>query len=103
MNQKLTVFIEYKVKPGIIEQYEHQMQNVLVELKKDGAGNISWLKALDQDALYVESFDVGSRDSYQSLKQLRLSESHPVYGPLEKFISGGMAKLHCWAFEKKGE
>ncbi|MED2973092.1 hypothetical protein P4361_12750 [Fictibacillus sp. B-59209] len=103
MNQKLTVFIEYKVKPDIIEQYEAHMQSVLIELMKDGARNTSWLKALDQDSLYVESFDVEGSEVYHSLKQLRLLKGHPVYGPLDQMISGGLSKLHCWAFKKKGE
>lgn len=103
MNHKLTVFIEYKIKSDIIEPYEAHMENVIKELKKDGAITVSWMKAIDQDFLYVESFDVVDEAAYLDFKELRLSGNHPVYGQLDSMINGGLPKLHCWAFQKKGE
>lgn len=103
MNNKLTVFIEYKIKSDTIEPYEAHMENVIKELKKDGAYTVSWMKAIDQDLLYVESFDVADEAAYQYIKESRLSGDHPVYGKLDNMINGGLPKLHCWAFQKKGE
>ncbi|SDN32125.1 hypothetical protein SAMN04488137_4089 [Fictibacillus solisalsi] len=103
MNDKITVFIEYKVNSDRVGQYEKYMKKVLAALKKDGVSTPVWMKAIDQDFLYVECFDVSDPQAYISIKEKRLSTDHSVYGALEQMISGGLSKLHCWAFQKKGE
>ncbi|MDN4527582.1 hypothetical protein [Fictibacillus fluitans] len=103
MSEKITVFIEYKVNTDQVGQYEKYMKKVLDALKKDGAYSPVWMKAIDQDLLYVECFDVSNPKFYISIKEKRRSREHTVYGALDQMITGGLSKLHCWAFEKKGE
>ncbi|EIT84669.1 hypothetical protein A374_13295 [Fictibacillus macauensis ZFHKF-1] len=102
MKQRISVFIEYKIKEHVIEQYESQMERVLFEMKKAGITNLSWMKAYDQPFLYVESFDVSSIEAYKTIKAQRLQENHAVYGELHSLIHGGVGKIHCWAFLPQG-
>ncbi|MGC4377006.1 hypothetical protein WD019_08715 [Fictibacillus sp. Mic-4] len=99
MKQPVTVFIEYKINKDIIKLYEKNMKDVIRELQNLGATHLSWLKAADQENLYVESFTVHSISLYQSIKEKRTNPSHPIFGMLEECIEGGLKKLHCWAFE----
>ncbi|MBH0167316.1 hypothetical protein IHV12_20535 [Fictibacillus sp. 7GRE50] len=96
----LTVFMEYKVSPDSIQYYESQMVSVISELKACGATDIKWYKAADQPSLYVECFQVNDQASYDTIKKNRMSLQHPVFSTLNECVTGGLEKVHCWAFEK---
>ncbi|WNB91603.1 hypothetical protein [Bacillus sp. NEB1478] len=96
----ITVFMEYKVNTDTYQAYESTMTSVIKELEKSGAADISWYKAADQQTLYVECFQVRDLAVYESIKLDRTSPEHIVYSKIHPFISGGLEKIHCWAFEK---
>ena len=96
----LTVFMEYRVNPETLQSYEHEMGSVIDELKKLGAAEIQWYRAADQPSLYVEYFRFKDKEAYEFMKEQRTSPEHPVFSKLFPFVSGGVGKIHCWAFEK---
>jgi hypothetical protein len=96
----ITVFMEYKVNPDTIQSYETQMSSVIKELKVFGASEIQWFKAADQPSLYVECFQVKDKSTYDTIKKYRTTSEHPVFSRIEPFMTGGLEKIHCWAFEK---
>jgi hypothetical protein len=96
----LTIFMEYKVNQDTIQSYETHMSSVINELKKFGVSDIRWFKAADQPNLYVECFQVNDKYMYDTIKKKRTSPEHPVFSVLANFVTGGLEKIHCWAFEK---
>lgn len=100
MIKLITVFMEYKVLPDSLQSYEAAMPSVIQELKAFGASDIQWYRAVDQPALYVECFQVKDKHAYETIKLHRTSHEHPVYSSLHAYVSGGLEKIHCWAFEK---
>jgi hypothetical protein len=96
----LTVFMEYKVNPDTVQSYEDAMVSVLDELKQSGATEIQWFRAADQPSLYVECFQVDGKIAYEMIKSERTSPEHKVYSSIHSHVTGGLEKIHCWAFEK---
>lgn len=96
----LTVFMEYKISQESIQFYETQMPDVLKELEVYGASNIQWYRAADQPSLYVECFQVKNQTAYDTIKKDRTALGHPVFSKLNECVTGGLEKIHCWAFEK---
>jgi len=92
--------MEYKVNPDTLQAYENTMTSVLKELEKSGAEDIHWYKAADQPSLFVECFQVTDKKAYETIKSQRTMPEHPVYSSIHPYISGGLEKIHCWAFEK---
>jgi hypothetical protein len=98
---EITVFMEYKIKTEFVEKYKTLMNSISRKLNTDGAGDVQWYRAADQDSLYVEYFKTKNYNDYISLKEARLQKNVPVYSDLHEMIEGGTAKLHCWAFIKQ--
>ncbi|MDQ0256886.1 hypothetical protein J2S74_004308 [Evansella vedderi] len=101
MNRPLQIFMEYKIKDDSVETYEGAMKKVLKALEENEASDIHWYKAADQGSLYVEMFKVPTMSHYNEIKEKRRDEQHPVFGHLEKYVDGGLKKVHCWAFIEK--
>ncbi|WP_026675670.1 hypothetical protein [Alkalihalobacterium bogoriense] len=103
MTESLQIFMEYKVLPQKIKEYEQAMKNILELLPEYEASDIEWYVAADQGALYVEMFTLPTKSHYHVLKKLRQSDEHPVFGQIAPCIDGGSEKIHCWAFYKKSK
>ncbi|KGA97693.1 hypothetical protein AJ85_05985 [Alkalihalobacillus alcalophilus ATCC 27647 = CGMCC 1.3604] len=101
MTKELQIFMEYKVKQEMIEEYEKLMSSILQQLEVLGATDINWFVASDQPYLYVEMFKVETHRQYEEIKQIRQSTSEPIFGKMIPLIEGGEKKIHCWAFERK--
>lgn len=102
MTKPLQIFMEYKIIPQKIKEYEAAMEMVLTTLPNYDVSEIEWFVAEDQPYLYVEMFEVPTVSHYQALKKLRQSTEHPVFSSIVPFIEGGEKKIHCWAFQRKG-
>ncbi|MBU9719866.1 MULTISPECIES: hypothetical protein [Bacillaceae] len=98
----LQIFIEYKISADMVHEYENHMQKVLDELRAFGAADVEWFEAADQENLYVEMFLLPTMESYELIKGKRRDGADPVFGQLDKYIVGGLQKLHCWAFVQRG-
>lgn len=101
MTKPLQIFMEYKVYPNKIHEYEQAMKHIKTVLSEYEATQVEWYIAEDQPFLYVEMCEVPTRSHYHVLKELRKSSNHPVFGKIIPFIEGGAAKIHCWAFQRK--
>ncbi|MFA9559254.1 hypothetical protein ACERII_18240 [Evansella sp. AB-rgal1] len=101
MNQQIQVFMEYKIKPELVKEYEQAMEKIGAEVGDYEVTDFQWYKAADQGALYVEMYKVPTMSHYNSIKKWRKDKDHPVFGKLNEYVPGGIEKVHCWAFLKK--
>ncbi|GAE31136.1 hypothetical protein [Alkalihalobacillus hemicellulosilyticus] len=86
MTKPLQIFMEYKIIPQKIKEYEAAMEMVLTTLPNYDVSEIEWFVAEDQPYLYVEMFEVPTVSHYQALKKLRQSTEHPVFSSIVPFI-----------------
>ncbi|MFB4165961.1 hypothetical protein ACE1TI_19715 [Alteribacillus sp. JSM 102045] len=103
MNQKLQIFMEYKIKPEKEQKYNQIMEEIAEALPNYEAENFQWFSAADQQGLYVEMFEVPTLSHYHTLKKWRSSKEHHIFGKLDECVEGGIKKIHCWAFQAKTE
>lgn len=101
MPKTLQIFMEYKVKQHKIKDYEQAMEEIIEALPEYGATEIQWFVADDQPHLYVEMFKVPTQSHYVTLKKMRRSRDHHIFGKIAPFVEGGEEKIHCWAFRMK--
>ncbi|MBU8908869.1 hypothetical protein [Desertibacillus haloalkaliphilus] len=101
MEQSLQIFIEYKVKPTKVKEYEEVMEKVVDLLPEFEASDIQWFIATDQPYLYVEMFKVPTKSHYLALKKLRQSDEHHLFSQIGPMVEGGLKSIHCWAFQAK--
>ncbi|MDG5786240.1 hypothetical protein QA612_01970 [Evansella sp. AB-P1] len=101
MNQGLQIFLEYKIKPEFVNEYEKHMNEILVELEQYSATEVDWYEAADQKHLYVEMFKLPTMAHYHAIKEMRQNSNHAVFGRLDQYVDGGIKKVHCWAFVQR--
>lgn len=101
MSQYLQIFMEYKIRPEKIAEYERLMEQVIKNLPEYGAYDIQWFIADDQPHLYVEMFKLPTQSHFMALKKIRQSETHHLFGKIAQMVEGGCEKIHCWAFHQK--
>ncbi|SDH43282.1 hypothetical protein SAMN05192534_105142 [Alteribacillus persepolensis] len=101
MDDKLQIFMEYKVKPEKESLYREVMAEIAAVLPTYEVSNFQWFSAFDQDGLFVEMFEVPTPSHYHTLKKWRTSKSHQVFSKLDECVKGGTEKIHCWAFQAK--
>lgn len=101
MSKKITVFMEYKVRPEYVQDYENVMKEFAQALPTYDANHFQWFKAADQEGLYVEMFDVPTLSHYHTLKKWRRSKEHSLFKKLDEYVVGGLEKVNCWAFIRK--
>ncbi len=98
MNDKMQIFLEYKVKDDCTEQYEALMKEILPALKNYEATDVDWYEAADQKNLYVEMFQLPTMSHYHGMKKMRCTLEHQLFSKLDSVVVGGIEKVHCWAF-----
>ncbi|MBT2688831.1 hypothetical protein J7I93_11615 [Bacillus sp. ISL-47] len=101
MIQSVQMIVQYEVKNSSFSQYQEVMSNVIDMLPAYDAAEIN-ISHYDEDSyMIIESFIVPTESHYFALKKLRKSKKHNVFGSLDPFISGGLAKMDCWALKKQ--
>ncbi|MBO8164637.1 MAG: MFS transporter [Brevibacillus sp.] len=89
----LMVFIEYKVKAELREQYLKKMTDVPDQVAARGGNSWRFYEGLDQPCLFVESFEVPDEAVYREIKEWRTRDQE-----LARYLVGGLEKMHVWAF-----
>lgn len=100
--QKYVVFMEYRVSEEKRTEFLSAMEEISSAMLNEQVNNYEWFESVDQGALFVEMFAVNTPEHYNALKAKRTEADDSVYGRLDKFVPGGIKKVHCWCFEKKG-
>jgi hypothetical protein len=97
----IKVFVEYKIKEEMREQYLQEISNLSLAMEKIGATDFLVYEGVDQSNLFVEMFNVPSIEAYRKLKRKRSEEkagSGVFWQSINDCIDGGSEKLHMWAF-----
>lgn len=95
MDQKIKVFIEYKIRNEKMTDYKKlilQIQEIYSEKQYFA------YEGVDQPGLIVEEFFVSNMEEYSQIKNNRLNGSTPIWHELADCIEGGAQKMHIWAF-----
>ncbi|MDZ5783153.1 MFS transporter [Marinococcus luteus] len=100
--QKYVVFMEYRILEDKRTEFLNAMEEISSAMLNEQVNNYEWFESVDQGALFVEMFAVNTPGQYHDLKTKRTEADEEVYGLLDKFVPGGINKVHCWCFEKKG-
>ncbi|WP_022795042.1 MFS transporter [Marinococcus halotolerans] len=100
--QKYVVFMEYRVSEEKRTEFLSAMEEISSAMLNEQVNNYEWFESVDQGALFVEMFAVNTPGQYNVLKAKRTTAEQRVYGRLDEFVPGGIQKVHCWCFEKKG-
>ncbi|MEC0265356.1 hypothetical protein [Paenibacillus anseongense] len=89
------VFVEYAINPEYRDSFLIYMQ----EWQKR-EGRLEVLEGTDQPGLYVEIWSEVSRDEYIAMKEDRLQQGggQGNQAAWEKWVKGGLSKLHMWHF-----
>ncbi|BFT69779.1 hypothetical protein [Paenibacillus sp. P36] len=89
------VFVEYAINPEYRDSFLIYMQ----EWQKR-EGRLEVLEGTDQPGLFVEIWSEVSRDEYIAMKEERLQqgEGQDNLAAWEKWVKGGLSKLHMWHF-----
>ncbi|MDU0203034.1 hypothetical protein ACYEXS_25625 [Paenibacillus sp. MAH-36] len=89
------VFVEYAINPEYRDSFLIYMQ----EWQKR-EGRLEVLEGTDQPGLYVEIWSEVSRDEYIAMKEDRLQQGggRGNQAAWEKWVKGGLSKLHMWHF-----
>ncbi|WP_158738416.1 hypothetical protein [Alteribacillus sp. YIM 98480] len=101
MDEKLHIFMEYKIIPEQEQNYTRIMKEIAQVLPNYEVEKFQWFSAADQQCLFVEIFEVPTLSHYHTLRKWRCSKSHHIFGKLDDCIEGGVQKIHCWAFQAK--
>ena len=97
----LTIFIEYKIDSKDQQEYLLALQNVRERLTQESIIQHQILEAIDQNNLFVETFQLSTAELYYSWKHM-LSNEDPAFPwqPILPYINGGSKKFHLWAFKQ---
>jgi hypothetical protein len=99
MSKPVRIFIEYKVKPSLIQQYELQMEKVLERLPTFGANQINWFSEDKQK--YTETFSLPTISHFIAFRKLRGEKKNPLFGQLDQFLEGGIENIQIHAVKVK--
>ncbi|GEK60208.1 hypothetical protein CHL76_16020 [Marinococcus halophilus] len=100
--QKYVVFMEYRVLEEKRAEFLRTMEEISSAMLKKQVNDYEWFESVDQGALFVEMFSVNTLEQYNVLRTERTEKSDSVFGRLDEFVPGGIKKVHCWCFKKKG-
>lgn len=95
------VFVEYKVKPEHREAYLTWVNEMTHADRR-----FSVYEGTDQPGLFVELWDGMNYEEYVRMKGWRLAADSSGggnknrWGEMERFIEGGISKIHIWHFTK---
>lgn len=98
MNKMLQMHIEYEIKPECHEQYINIMPQVLSKLPYYDANRINWSSIKDGNH-FIESFVIPTESHFHSIKQLRQSNTHYIFGLLDECINGGVKAIKCFGLK----
>ncbi|PWW25430.1 hypothetical protein DFO73_11328 [Cytobacillus oceanisediminis] len=101
MKQNVQMIVQYEVKNTSFSQYQEVISKVIDMLPSYDAAEINISHYAADSYKIIESFIVPTESHYFALKKLRKSKKHNVFGSLDPFISGGLAKMDCWALKKE--
>ncbi|KRF09701.1 hypothetical protein ASG89_15935 [Paenibacillus sp. Soil766] len=90
------VFVEYAINPEFRASFLIYMQGQ--QLRE---GHLELLEGTDQDGLYVEIWHDVTYEEYLIMKEERLNVERMgdgQHGDWERWIKGGISKLHMWHF-----
>lgn len=94
------VFVEYAINPEYRESFLIYMQ----EWQKR-EGRLEVLEGTDQPGLFVEIWNDVSREAYIHLKEERFQQGGGTadsQAAWDKWVKGGLSKLHIWHFTPIG-
>lgn len=97
----IQVFVEYKVKPDMREEYLHKIKDVATAMNYIGVDDFTVHEGVDQPGLFVEMFHVPTIQAYRKIKRKRCEEKAATgefWQSVNHCIQGGTEKLHMWAF-----
>lgn len=100
--QKYVVFMEYRISEEKRTEFLTAMEEISSAMLNEQVNDYEWFESVDQGALFVEMFAVNTLEQYNILKAKRTEPGDGAFGQLEEFVPGGIKKVHCWCFEKKG-
>ncbi len=89
----ITIFMEYRILPEKREQYLQLMEGIPQEVARRGGAFYRFYEGMDQPNLFVETFEVHSKEDYTACKEWRTSDER-----LASCVVGGAEKIHVWAF-----
>ncbi|WP_456276726.1 hypothetical protein [Bacillus sp. AK128] len=95
MNKTYKIYIQYKVNPIYVKEYESLMEKVIGYLPSFGANQINWYSY--EKNIYLESFSVPTASHYMALKKLRNKQRHSIFGLLDQFVEGGLENIQIHA------
>ncbi|MBP1157198.1 MULTISPECIES: hypothetical protein [unclassified Paenibacillus] len=95
MDQRIKVFIEYKIRNEKMTDYKKMIPKIQ-EIYSEK--QYSAYEGVDQPGLIVEEFFVSNMEEYSETKNNRLTGSDPIWIDLADCIEGGAKKMHIWAF-----
>ncbi|GLB59858.1 hypothetical protein [Cytobacillus sp. NCCP-133] len=101
MKQNVQMIVQYEVKGCSLSQYQAVMDKIIEMLPSYDAADIKVSQYAAGSYKIIESFNVPTESHYFALKKLRKSAKHNVFGSLDPIISGGLAKMDCWALKKQ--
>jgi hypothetical protein len=94
-----TIFIEYRIHETTKSGFLQDIPFVLSALKDEQITGYKLLEATDQPHLYVETFEIGSINTYKKWKQMLISSDPDLpWEPVMKYIVGGRKKFNMWSF-----
>ncbi|SFB09990.1 MULTISPECIES: hypothetical protein [unclassified Bacillus (in: firmicutes)] len=100
MENQFQVFFQYEIKKTMFHHYKQELPYTLKKLKEFGAKNIQCRQSTTNPYEIVESFRLPTEAHYFSLKKMRQSKSHRVFGNLDCLIEGGLKEIECFAIKK---
>lgn len=95
LSKPVRIFIEYKVKESLIQQYEEHMEKVLDSLPSFGAHQIEWFNNGNQN--YIETFALPTISHFVAFRKLRGEKLNRIFGCLDQFMEGGIENTQMHA------
>ncbi len=89
----ITVFIEYKLQEAQRSAFLRELSAIQQRVAEYGGQNYRCFEGMDQPHLFVEMFEVPTAAAYEAIKRWRTEDE-----ALGRFVVGGAAKTHVWAF-----
>lgn len=90
------VFVEYTIAEEAIDEYIAFMESI-----RSLGPNWDWYEGTDQPGLFVELWhDIGYAE-YEAMKRRRADPEDEEWGHLDRWVRGGLARLHLWHFTER--
>jgi hypothetical protein len=97
MEQKLVMMLQYEVCENFFATYHKTISHIF--------SSLSYYDVLEYELFhyegetYVEKLIVPTESHYLSLKKLRTSKDHEIFGQLDPLIKGGVENMRIFAIK----